>query len=68
MYKALMRFIDDHDNGYVYQGGDSYPRSGYEPDEKRNAYLAGDTNRLGKPVIKEVRQAKKKTEPKADKE
>lgn len=51
---ALRHFLDLQDNRYSYGVGDQYPRSGYEPTEKRILELAGTENRRGVPLIAEV--------------
>lgn len=48
MYKVLIPFTDDHDARHVYSRGDNYPREGYEPDEKRIAYLMSKETSFGK--------------------
>jgi len=53
-YKATVSFTDPEDAGYVYLVGDPYPRNGYVPADDRIAYLAGNKNRLKKPVIAAV--------------
>jgi hypothetical protein len=56
MYKAIVNFTDLQDGSKSYMTGDVYPRKGYTPTEKRIKELAGDRNRLGKPVIRYVEE------------
>lgn len=51
MYKALSYFIDLQDNNYPYQKGDTYPRKGYVPADKRIEELSTGANKRGVPVI-----------------
>ena len=65
MYRVLMRFCDLQDNNYVYAVGDTFPHNGVDVDAERIAELASDKNRLGVPLIKEIkpkRTRKKKDE------
>lgn len=63
--KVLVKFADLEDDGRVYDAGDTYPRAGLKPSEKRVEYLASKKNKLGVPVIeppvpKGEKQANKK--------
>jgi len=58
MYKVIEPFNDLEDDNYHYDTGDTYPRAGAQPTEKRVAFLAGADNLLGKPVI--AKEAPKK--------
>lgn len=51
MYKVIVKFADMEDGQHIYEIGDSYPREGYEPDQKRIDFLASDENKIGTPVI-----------------
>jgi hypothetical protein len=57
-YAVLVDFIDLEDNR-LYRKGDQYPRTGIEPDKKRIDELSGSGNRIGKPLIKAVKEAEK---------
>lgn len=61
MYKVLKAFTDDTDGRHIYHAGDTYPRPGAaEPTEERIAYLMGDNNRFGRPLIHETSKGKRK--------
>lgn len=64
-YEAIEDFRDLEDNGFVYLKGDAFPREDHEGvSEERIKELKGKTNKLGKPVIKEVKETKKAKETK----
>lgn len=46
-----MDFADLMDNGYIYRGGEAYPRSGVAVTRERLEYLAGNDNLNGFPLI-----------------
>lgn len=52
MYDVIVLFTDLQDNSYLYKVGDTYPRAGYKPTDKRIAELSGSSNKRGKPLIK----------------
>lgn len=54
MYEVITAFIDLVDGRHEYAVGDTYPREGHEPTAERIEFLLSDTNKVGKPVIKEV--------------
>lgn len=56
MYKAIERFKDLKDNGFVYEAGDKYPRKGKRVSKARIAELSGSDNKRGRPVIEEVEE------------
>ena len=60
-YKVIEFFADLQDNNHEYNVGDSFPRVGVEVSEERCAELAGRQNKRGIPLIKEVKDKKKKT-------
>lgn len=60
MYKVIKYFTDLQDDGYAYNVGDTYPRKGLNPSEERIAELSGSENKQGVPLIKEVKQQRKK--------
>lgn len=62
MYKVLADFADIQDGGYVYHTGDYFPRVGVEATEKRISALKSHTNRLGRPLIEEVKDFMPKPE------
>ena len=65
MYRVINRFFDLQDNNHAYSVGDTFPHNGVEVDAERIAELASDKNRLGVPLIEEIkpkRTRKKKYE------
>lgn len=54
MYNVLISFTDDVDGGVYFVGEDIYPKRGVEPTEERIAYLMGNGNKFGQPVIEPV--------------
>lgn len=52
-YKAIERFKDLKDDGYIYEVGDKYPRKGKRVSKARIAELLGSDNKRGRPVIEE---------------
>ncbi|MEG2575888.1 MAG: hypothetical protein RSA41_07630 [Christensenella sp.] len=57
--KVLIAFTDDKDGGYVYAVGEEYPRAGTKPTEERMAYLTGNKNNFGAPVIEGKQKVRK---------
>lgn len=55
MYKVIKKFRDSQDGLYAYSVGDKFPHNGVEVDAERIAELASDKNRLGVPLIVEVK-------------
>ena len=66
MYKVINRFFDLQDNNHAYSVGDTFPHNGVEVDAERIAELASDKNRLGVPLIEEIKP--KRTRKKKDEE
>ena len=63
MYKAIVEFYDLTDGGRKYSVGDTFPRADFVVPEERIAYLLGNDNKLGKPVIEKAGKAvEQKTE------
>jgi hypothetical protein len=56
MYRVIHGFTDLVDDGYVYQIGDTYPRAGYNPSDKRITELSSYTNRQKKPLIQPLNE------------
>ena len=62
MYKVLVMFVDGEngrqfppdDGGNAYAAGEEYPKNGFIPTESPLAYLLGDKNGFGKPVIEQT--------------
>ena len=53
-YKVIATFADLHDDGHIYNVGDEFPRAGVIVNQNRIDELAGDSNKLGKPLIESV--------------
>lgn len=62
MYKVIHEFLDLQDNSHYYGVGATFPRRGYKATEERLAELASANNKIGKPLIKEVKRTRKKKE------
>ena len=64
MYRVVHKFYDLKDNKHVYSVGDTFPHNGVDVDAERIAELASDRNRLGVPLIEEIKpkRTRKKTE------
>ena len=60
MFEVIKYFTDLEDENYAYHVGDKYPREGVEPTEERINALKGKKNVRKVPLIKEVKQTKKK--------
>lgn len=59
MYKAIVEFYDLTDGGRKYSVGDEYPRAGFKVTDERIAFLLGNENKLGKPVIEKTGKPEK---------
>lgn len=53
MMRVIEAFVDMTDNNYLYHPGDTFPRKGLKVSDERIAFLSGNQNLLGKPVIAE---------------
>lgn len=60
MYKVIKMFTDLQDNNYKYEVGDNYPRKDLEVTDERIKELSSKNNKRGVPLIKKIRQPKKK--------
>lgn len=67
MYIVTKMFTDLQDDGFRYEAGDEYPREGYEPSKERIKELAGENNKRGVSLIKQVKAPKKSGGKKASK-
>lgn len=67
MYKVIARFADLQDENHIYEIGDTYPRKGSKPSKERIEELAGDTNKIGIPLIKSEEPKAKTEKPKTAK-
>lgn len=56
MYRVVKSFRDLHDDNYLYEVGDIFPRKGIIVSETRLKKLAGNDNRQGVPLIKLTRK------------
>ena len=68
MYKVIKSFTDLQDNNYAYYVGDTFPHNGVEVGAERIAELASNKNRLGVPLIEEIKKKPKRTRKKKDEE
>lgn len=59
-YKVIKLFTDLHDNDYLYNVGDTFPRKGISVTEERIAELAGSNNKQHIPLIEKVEPKRKK--------
>ena len=64
MYRVIKAFTDLKDNNHAYSVGDTFPHNGVEVDAERIAELASDKNRLGIPLIEEIKSNLSKTKKK----
>lgn len=53
MYKVIHDFVDK--DGIFYNIGEFYPFFAIEVDEKHIEYLSGTKNKVGKPLIEEIK-------------
>jgi hypothetical protein len=60
MFKVIKYFTDLQDKNYAYNVGDTFPRRGVKVTDARIKELSGKQNKQGVPLIKEVKQTKKK--------
>ena len=60
MHKVIKAFLDLQDDSHLYSEGDTYPREGLKPSPERIKELSGKDNKIGEPLIKAVKTAKKK--------
>ena len=68
MYKVIKSFTDLQDNNYAYYVGDTFPHNGAEVDAELIEELASNKNRLGVPLIEEIKEKPKRTRKKKDEE
>lgn len=59
MYKVIHEFLDLQDNSYHYKVGDVYPKEG-EAVAERVKELSGKNNKIGVPLIEEIKEEKPK--------
>lgn len=51
-YEVIKSFTDLQDNNFLYNVGDTYPREGYTPTDRRIDELSGSANKQHTPLIK----------------
>lgn len=66
MYKVIKGFLDLQDRNRVYNAGDEYPAKGIEVSEARIQELLSKNNKLGEPLIAEIKNSEVKAEPKEE--
>lgn len=64
MYKVIVRFMDLQDNNHIYEVDDTYPREESDPSFDRIRELASDSNKIGKPLIEEIKEEPIEEKPK----
>lgn len=55
MHRVLERFADLQDGNWVYNAGDTFPRTGAVVSAERLAELSGSKNRRKRPMIEEIK-------------
>lgn len=60
MYKVIHEFLDLKDGSFYYRVGDKFPRDGKRPSKARITELSTADNKIGVPLIEEVKR--KRTE------
>ena len=59
MYKVVCRFADMQDGNHIYEVGDVFPWDGRDVADDRIAELASKDNKIGVPLIKAIKTARK---------
>ena len=60
-YEVVKTFADLQDNRHLYNVGDEFPHDGAEVTGDRLKELSGSNNKLGTPLIKEIKEIKPKS-------
>lgn len=60
MYKVIHEFLDLQDNNRYYGVGDTFPQRGKS--KERLEELSSPNNKIGVPLIEEIKKPKKKKE------
>lgn len=60
-YEVIKTFADLQDNRHLYSVGDTFPHEGVEVSKGRLKELSGSNNKLGTPLIKEIKSENKTT-------
>lgn len=63
-YEVVKTFADLQDNRHLYNVGDTFPHEGAEVSKDRLKELSGSNNKLGTPLIKEIKSESKTTKKK----
>lgn len=63
-YEVVKTFADLQDNRHLYSVGDTFPHDGAEVSKDRLKELSGSNNKLGTPLIKEIKSESKTTKKK----
>ena len=59
MYKVIHEFLDLQDDSHYYGVGDRFPRKGKKVSEERAEELSTSGNKIGVPLIEEIKNPKK---------
>lgn len=60
-YEVIKTFADLQDNRHLYNVGDEFPHDGVKVTGDRLKELSGSNNKLGTPLIKEIKPKSKTT-------
>lgn len=60
MYTVIHEFLDLKDDLYYYHEGDKFPRAGKRASKARIAELSTADNKIGVPLIEEIKKQNKK--------
>lgn len=63
-YEVIKTFADLQDNRHLYSVGDEFPHEGTKVTGDRLKELSGSSNKLGTPLIKEIKPKSKTTKKK----
>ena len=58
MYEVIVEFADLKDDKHLYHVGDEFPHNGMKVSENRLTELKTNKNKVGKPLIKEIKEQK----------
>lgn len=60
MHRVIHEFLDLQDGSYHYHVGDTFPRKGKRAAAARIMELSGNGNKIGLPLIEEIKEDKPK--------
>lgn len=60
MFRVVHEFLDLQDDKYYYHKGDKFPRDGMNVTDERITELSTSANKIGVPLIKEIKRRKSK--------